>query len=294
MSKELASLFEGNNEEVETDLLVIKNNVLRFDRISIQLSNISRVYTGEIKPNLSLPMVAVFIVSLLLLKNWPLVGFIGLVVSGLHFYNFYQAYVNKKQYLTLSLNSGQYYSILFEDKEFIEKARSAIENAFNKNTNATINIAENKIINGDNHSHTVHGDFANINSGTQKDNEINSHNSDSFNVQDDHSSTTIGDINNSAIHSSSIGSNIKQKLDANGEYDWNSIQVELKKVISSIKIESPVKEASKEALVAAKGEDKAAFESIVKHHKKEFLSDLFANTASGLLVQLVSVILGII
>ncbi|GCF92696.1 hypothetical protein NRIC_05870 [Enterococcus florum] len=294
MGKELVSLFEGNNEEIETDLLVIKNNVLRFDRVSVQLSNISRVHTGEIKPNLSLPMVFVFIVSLFLFKNWTLLGFIGLAVSGFHFYKFYQEYVNKKQYLTLSLNSGQFYSILFDDKEFIEKARSAIENAFNKSTDATINIAENKIINGDNHSHNAYGDFANINSGTQKDNDINSHNSDSFNVKEDHSSTTIGDINNSAIHSSSIGSNIKQKLDANGEYDWNSIQVELKKVISSIKIDSPVKEASKEALVAAKDEDKAAFESIVKHHKKEFLSDLFANTASGLLVQVVSVILGII
>ena len=293
MSKELVSLFEGSNDEIVTNQIVIKGNVLRLNQISIQLSNISRIYIGNNQLSFPMPMVVVFVISLLLLGFQPLLGLIGLAISGWYLYNIYQKYAKKKQYLSLALNSGQYYYIHFRDSEFLDEVRLALENAFNKNTYATINIAENKIINGDNHSHNAYGDFANINSGTQKDNEINSHNSDSYNVQDDHSSTTIGDINNSAIHSSSIGSNIKQKLDANGEYDWNSIQLELKKVISSIKIDSPVKEASKEALVAAKGEDKAAFESIVKHHKKEFLSDLFANTASGLLVQVISVILGI-
>lgn len=34
-----------------------------------------------------------------------------------------------------------------------------------------------------------------------------------------------------------------------------------------------MKEATKEVLVATEGEDKAVFESVVKHHKKEFLSD---------------------
>ncbi|WP_141108354.1 hypothetical protein [Enterococcus sp. 3H8_DIV0648] len=168
----------------------------------------------------------------------------------------------------------------------------ALEEAFNNNTTAAINIAEQKIVYGD--SHAVYGDFANINSGIQKENDINSHNSNSFNANDNSTSTTIGDIKDSTISSSTFG-NQNQQVTKNYEtFDWALTRKELQSVISQIKIDSPVKEASEKALIAAEKEDKTEFDAVLKENKSIFMSELFMNTASGVLAQLVSAVLGIV
>ncbi|EOH72843.1 DUF6232 family protein [Enterococcus malodoratus] len=272
---------------------IIKNNVLHFDQISIQISNISRVYTGSRKLKLPISIIIVFIVSLMLLGLQPLIGLIGAVLSGAYLFSIYKHYSNSKQYLVINLNSGQYYSINFKDKDFMEQVRSALEKAFSKNTSATVNIAEQKIINGD-HTHNVsHGDNANFNSGIQKMNDINSNNSNSFNTNDNHSSTTIGDINDSTISSSTFGNQNQPQFKGENEIDWALTRRELQSFIAQIKIDSPVKEVSEEALTAARKEDKAAFDNVIKENKTIFRSELFMNTASGVLAQIISRILGI-
>lgn len=152
--------------------------------------------------------------------------------------------------------------------------------------NASINIQDQKIITGDHH--VVYGDHANVNSGVQKDTIIHSLNSDSYN-----SSTTVGDIKNSSIYSSTIGSHNQQEILYSSDYDWETISYGLKTVISSIKGDDAVKKASQKALLAAEAKDKEQFNSVVNKHKNEFLSTLFNNTASGVLVQIISTIVGI-
>ncbi|HAK1620262.1 TPA: hypothetical protein H1051_002501, partial [Listeria monocytogenes] len=62
---------------------------------------------------------------------------------------------------------------------------------------------------------------------------------------------------------------------------------------SKINNDSTLMEASLEALAAAKKEDKQQLEIIIKEKKSVFLSDLFQNTASQFLVQIINTILGI-
>ena len=293
MGKDLTSLFDSNEEEIVTELFSIKDNVLHFDQISIQISNISRVYTGERKLIRPIPVIIVFIVSIMILRFQLIIGLIGAGLSGAILFNIYQRHNNSKQYLVINLNSGQNYSINFKEREFMEQVRSTLEKAFSKNTSATINIEKQQIIKGDQHQNIAHGDYANVNSGIQKDNDIHSHNSNSYNANDNSTSTTIGDIKDSTINSSTFGNKNQQQVKSNNEVDWELVKKELQTVISQIKIDSPVKEASEKALVAAERQDKVAFETVIKENKSIFRSELFINTASGVLAQIVSVVLGI-
>lgn len=205
----------------------------------------------------------------------------------------FQKYSNNKQFLIINLNSGYNYLINFKDGDFMEQVRMVLEKTFSKNTSVTVNIAEQKIFNGEHHENNAHGDYANFNMGIQKDNDIHSHNSNSYNANDNSTSTTIGDIKDSTINSSTFGNKNQQQVKSNNEVDWELVKKELQTVISQIKIDSPVKEASEKALVAAERQDKVAFETVIKENKSIFRSELFINTASGVLAQIVSVVLGI-
>ena len=77
-------------------------------------------------------------------------------LTGLYIYMVYQRHQSNKEYLIFQLNSGDNYSLYFQDAEFLNKVRNAVEAAFNhKNMYSEINIAEQKIIQG-NH-HVIHG-----------------------------------------------------------------------------------------------------------------------------------------
>lgn len=286
--------FLNNESEIITEDFVIKDNLLKFDDFTLQLSNISRLYAGEKKLKIPGILIIIFIISIWIFSMQTVLGLIGMGLSGFGIFNIYQTHMNNKLYLEFTLNSGTVYFIHFNDKEFLDEARAAIEVAFNtKQVFSKINIAEQKIINGDHH--IVQGDNTNINSGIQKDTLINSHNSDSFNTTDDHSSVTVGDIQNSSIHSSSFGSKntIQTETDIESSYDWVAIEAALQAVVASIKIDSPVKTASVEALTAVQQRNENQFETTIKNNRTEFLSDLFQNTASGILSQVVCTILGI-
>ncbi|WP_086350245.1 hypothetical protein [Candidatus Enterococcus clewellii] len=294
MNNGLTKFLDYGEGEIITDNFVIKDNLLKFDDFTLQISNVSHLYAG--KRILKIPNVLfiIFVISLLIVFVQPIIGLIGMALSGYGIFRIYQNYSNSKMYLQFNLNSGTSYFINFKDEEFLDEVRAMIEAAFNnKHMSSTINVAEQKIINGDHH--IVQGDNANINSGTQKDAVINSHNSDSFNTTDDHSSVTVGDIQNSAIHSSSFGNKntIQTETEIDGSYNWTAIEAALQAVIATIKIDSPVKVASVEALAAAQQRNEKQFEVTVKNNKTEFLSDLFQNTASGVLSQIVCTILGV-
>ncbi len=48
MNNELSKLIDSKqDQEIETELFVIKNNLLRFDHLTLQLSNISKLYAGK-------------------------------------------------------------------------------------------------------------------------------------------------------------------------------------------------------------------------------------------------------
>lgn len=310
---EILKYFRTKNNELTADQFIIKDNLLKVADITLQLSNISQIYAGKRKIKIPFKVVITFLVSLVFLfmrgndyssyaysdssgffRFLNFIGLLGCVVTGLYFFIIYQNYISSKYYLSFSLNSGKTYILPYKESRFLEDTRLIVEKAFEtKHANYTVNIAEQKIIEGDEHILENKGGFVNF--GVQEDHSSTIYNQDSFNQHEEtvDSSVNFGDISDSTIQSDIIGNNNSLKKEEADMYDWKELAKELQEVISSIKIDTPVKEASQEALLAVQEQDSKKFEKIVKSRKTEFLSELFLNTASGVLAQAISFILKI-
>lgn len=279
--------MKKDEEEILTNQFVIKNNILKFDHLTIQLSNISSIYAGTKPMKLPKIAIAILILSIWLIRfelfRWLAMVSIGL--SAFYIYTIYQRYQENKEFLIFQLNSGENYNIYFQDIEFLHKVRNAVEVAFNhKNIYSEINIAEQKIIQGDHH--VIKGNNANLNSGVQIGNTIHSNN------HEEHSTITLGDIKESTIQNATIGNQNCQK-NYSDFYDWNVLEANLNAVIVTLKNEVDGKQICNEALKAVKEKNRDKFENIIKNNRTFFTSTLFFNTASGVLVQIISAILGI-
>lgn len=276
MNKGIEKLFNTQEEEeIKTDRLQINGNILRIDQTTLQLSNLSSISHGLIKVKIPYAFLIIWgVVGLIFIKLYALIGFILLIGLGIYIYYLYQKTINTNSYLYLQLNSGINYTILFEDKEFLEKAKTVIEMSFNKkNQNIKINIKDQTII----------GDNNRIDESSVGDNtNINSHNNDS--------SVKVGNINNSSLNSVQMGNaNHINKQSLN----WVELKNDLESVIKSIKTDSEVKQASILALDAVKNEDENLFTEVVTNHRQEFVSELFVNLAGAVLGQVINKILGI-
>ncbi len=276
MNKGIEKLFNTQEEEeIKTDRLQINGNILRIDQTTLQLSNLSSISHGLIKVKIPYAFLIIWgVVGLIFIKLYALIGFILLIGLGIYIYYLYQKTINTNSYLYLQLNSGINYTILFEDKEFLEKAKTVIEMSFNKkNQNIKINIKDQTII----------GDNNRIDESSVGDNtSINSHNNDS--------SVKVGNINNSSLNSVQMGNanHINEQ-----SLNWVELKNDLESVIKSIKTDSEVKQASILALDAVKNEDENLFTEVVTNHRQEFVSELFVNLSGAVLGQVINKILGI-
>lgn len=275
MNKGIEKLFNTQEEEIKTDRLQINGNLLRIDQTTLQLSNISSISHGSIKIKIPYGFLIIWgVVGLIFIKLYALLGLILLIGLGIYIYYLYQKTVNTNSYLYLQLNSGSNYTILFEDKEFLKKAKTVIEQSFNKkNQDIKINIKDQTII-GDNNRI----DETNVGDNTN----INSHNNDS--------SVKVGNISNSSLNSVQMGNanHINEQ-----PLNWVELKNDLESVIKSIKTDSEVKQASILALDAVKNEDENLFTEVVTNHRQEFVSELFVNLSGAVLGQVINKVLGI-
>ncbi|MBF2683973.1 hypothetical protein IBB75_09605 [Listeria welshimeri] len=280
MKNNLNDFLDIKKNEIETEEFSIKDNLLKFSDLTIQLSNISYLSAGKKKFKIPIMAIIILIISLFLLSILPIFGFLLLIASGGYIWYLYNDYQKEKQFLTFNLNSGQIYRISFEKKDFLNKVRETVEFSMNnKNKNFEINIGKQEVFSGDYHSHNVRGSNIKISS--------NSH-------QKTDSSVKIGDIKDSSMSGVAFGSNnIVRNKEQNISYNWAELRTNLKSLLSNVSEDSSLTEAIIQALQAAEKEDKQQFEIVIQNNKSIFLSNLFQNTASQFLVQIINNILGI-
>ena len=112
MNNELSKLIDSKqDQEIETELFVIKNNLLRFDHLTLQLSNISKLYAGKKELKLPMPIIIIFVVSLFSIFAFPIIGIPVALFSGWYLYVLYKNHLSSRQYLVFQLNSGDNYYI---------------------------------------------------------------------------------------------------------------------------------------------------------------------------------------
>lgn len=287
MNTELTNLLTLKDLEIVTKNFEIRDNLLKFDTMTLQLSNISRIYAGKLPFKIPRIIIGIFLISFVLVFVMLPIGILGVIFSVAYMFWIYQNYANGKLYLTFALNSGEHYSIFFKDELFLNQVRKTVEIAFNnKKNDAVINIAEQKIVNGN--QHIIHGDNAVIDSVVQKDVVLNSHNSDRHDI-DNHISNTIGDVSGSTIQ---VGNENHQKNVKLDDYNWQMLEFSLKAVASTIDSDSSLSFPIQTILVAVEKQDPQEFETIVKENKDSFLSGTFKNVASGALSKVILGILG--
>ncbi|MBC2289875.1 hypothetical protein HCB34_05090 [Listeria welshimeri] len=280
MKNNLNDFLDIKKNEIETEEFSIKDNLLKFSDLTIQLSNISYLSAGKKKFKIPIMAIIILIISLFLLSILPIFGFLLLIASGGYIWYLYNDYQKEKQFLTFNLNSGQIYRISFEKKDFLNKVRETVEFSMNnKNKNFEINIGKQEVFSGDYHSHNVRGSNIKISSNSHPKTD---------------SSVKIGDIKDSSMSGVAFGSNnIVRNKEQNISYNWAELRTNLKSLLSNVSEDSSLTEASIQALQAAEKEDKQQFEIVIQNNKSIFLSNLFQNTASQFLVQIINNILGI-
>lgn len=293
MEEELKKVIEGFNKrsqvELVTENFIIKDNLLKFQNDTVQISNISQIFAGKNQLKFSMSHIILGIISVIAFFSveFPFikgVGFIGIVITFFIGYVVYKKYLASKFLLKFFMNSGNSYIVPFSDEIFLTDVRDVVETSILKgDVDFAINVGDRIIMSGNNQ--VITGDNNNMNTGIQKDVQVHSNN------EIDNSSFSM-DIRDSQIQGSNVGSNNELKS-VGADFDWTMLESEFKKVLGQLKIESTLKEASEEALAIIKEKNESKFKGFIQKYSAVFTSDFFKNTASGLLVQWISKTCGI-
>ena len=165
-----------NSTQIKTDQILVKQNIIRFENVTLNLNNVSQINTGKIKVQVPfIPLIIAVIIGLVILKFNPSLGALLLLLVAAYGYHLYNVTQNSDHYLTFILNSSSVYQILVKDTDFLNDIRDFIDkkviNGNNINNGAGANIGQQVVAD---HQSTVNastGNNTNI-SWTQVNNEI--------------------------------------------------------------------------------------------------------------------------
>ena len=145
----MALKMKDTSNTVSTDYLTIEGNMLKWSDTIIQISNISIISTSDVAgkpfPILTILLIFIGLGALSLGDSGIAVGILMLVAAGIWIYIWYE---NKKkeealQKLSILMNSGLVYAIIFNDKKFLAqvmKRFAEILSVPNNKESFTINI----------------------------------------------------------------------------------------------------------------------------------------------------------
>lgn len=139
-------------KSIETPELKVKGNIMSWDGMMIQLSNVSSVSTAPLD-QLAFPMLSVLLifVGIVGLKQELFFGVLLLVLGGAWIYGWY--YINNKRklntILSIVMNSGSNLQFVISNKNFLDKVLQVLELIIIEGDigkqNITINIKGNTI-----------------------------------------------------------------------------------------------------------------------------------------------------
>ncbi len=139
-------------KSIETPELKVKGNIMSWDGMMIQLSNVSSVSTAPLD-QLAFPMLSVLLIfaGIVGLKQELFFGVLLLVLGGAWIYGWY--YINNKRklntILSIVMNSGSNLQFVISNKSFLDKVLQVLELIIIEGDigkqNITINIKGNKI-----------------------------------------------------------------------------------------------------------------------------------------------------
>lgn len=296
MEENILELFY-KKDEIKTKEIEINNNILKLDKETIQLRNISQISVDKPQEKISNKVwgaillsfiIGGFIKSIAIIIILFCIGYVALV--------FYKN-KNARYCLSIYLNYGGKYHIFIKDELFLEKIREVLEECFNNMINgATINIEKQIIEKQIKNSSITVGDNNTVgNNNTVQNGAINNINSNNKTVNNKTDNSSNIDIKNSNISESVFGDNNKQTFvkEKNIVYDWSLLENEFKEILIKLPKSSEEYDACEDMLDIVEVKNKKLFNKRLIKYKKQFTSQLFLSTASTILSKIILDIIGV-
>ena len=252
----------GEGGKIKTKEININNNILKLDKETIQLRNISQISIDKPKEKISNKVWLFVILSFFIREFSEELSVFLLLVSMGYIVLIFLKNENAKYCLSIYQNSGAVYHILVKEEWFLKKIREVLEECFNNLIKgANINIEKQTIERQTIEAPIIIGNNNSIKNDTT--NNTNSNNKSEYN-------STI-EVKNSNINQSALGKNNKQ----------------------SYNIENYVKYACRNTLKVVKEKNEKLFLKTLIKYKKQFSSQLFLNTASSVFSRIILNIIGV-
>lgn len=146
----IGELFNQEKEKtMEVGNLYIKGQLLQWEDVIIQISNISLITTANVQPaRFPLLSLLILLIGLLLFSSKILIASIVLLIGVAWIALWYQDYSQAKsqKFLRIYLNSGRAFSLLFKNETFLNRVMEIFANIFEEgndysHTNISIDIA---------------------------------------------------------------------------------------------------------------------------------------------------------
>lgn len=143
-SKSSSILSEKKDRTVQAKNLLIRGNLLYWEGVIIQISNICFLTTTNFNtPRFPLWSILLILAGIAFLSEAEtiIVGLLLLLGAVFAIYSWYKEFQDAKgkKYLTILLNSGYTYSILFNDHSFLSKVFHVFANILDEGTSPSIN-----------------------------------------------------------------------------------------------------------------------------------------------------------
>ena len=276
----------GEGGKIKTKEININNNILKLDKETIQLRNISQISIDKPKEKISNKVWLFVILSFFIREFSEELSVFLLLVSMGYIVLIFLKNENAKYCLSIYQNSGAVYHILVKEEWFLKKIREVLDECFNNLIKgANINLEKQTIERQTIEAPIIIGNNNSIKNDTT--NNINSNNKSEYN-------STI-EVKNSNINQSALGKNNKQSYNIENyvKYDWSLLENELGNLLNELPISSDEYIACRNTLKVVKEKNEKLFLKTLIKYKKQFSSQLFLNTASSVFSRIILNIIGV-
>lgn len=137
-------LNDKNQKMVKTKSLTIQGHLLKWENVVIQISNISLITSSDINA-IKFPTWAAILsllgIIMIFSEFFAMLAllFLSMGIVGICTWVWYTQKLKKYKYLNIQLNSGNTYSILFENENFLKEVIQVFDNIFKEGSKSGTN-----------------------------------------------------------------------------------------------------------------------------------------------------------
>lgn len=146
--------LSSDSRTIETNSFSIKENLLLWENTMIPLNNVSMISSADLSvPAFPIWSIGIIVVGLILFEFTKFISILVILAGALWITYWYNrvSQLKKQKRLSILLNSGNTFSLIFYNKEFLSEVISVLSNILTSpepKANVTFNIKDNTFNDG--------------------------------------------------------------------------------------------------------------------------------------------------